>query len=128
MVRPLQFGIVGTVPGRVRGDEAAVHAADWAETFLTPAFFEGAPFKSVSLVLLFGPETDLETRFQPRRKDELPISVELDMARLRRLHRPRLENAFRYVIVKALVDVAAKYRLPRQRLDEELARLPVPEL
>lgn len=128
MVRPLLFGTVGTVAGRVRGDEAAVRAADWAETLLTPEYFARAPFHTVGLVLLIGADTDLDTKFRPRRRDELPVAIQVALDKLRNLRGAELDNAFRYIILKALIDVAAKYQLPRERLDQEMARLHIPEL
>ncbi len=98
MVRPLQFGIVATVRGRVRGDEVAVEAADWAESLLTPEFFSAAPFKTISLIVVFGTETRLQTQFGRRLKDELPITVEVEMEKLRRIRGFELEDAFRYII------------------------------
>lgn len=82
-------------------------------------FVKNAPFKTVSMIIRFGEKTDLTTQFDPidKRNYELPVAVELEMAKLRFESRDVVKRAFFEATIAVLMDVAHKFDLPAQRLE-----------
>ena len=97
------------------------------EALLEPEFFEGAAFDRVSVMLRYGERTRLQPEYERigtfDGARELPIAVELEMSRLRRIPAEEVFEIFRQALLDALIAVAAKYGLRSERLREARSRL-----
>lgn len=125
----LVVAAVALCPGRVRGSIAAgTRARDEVEALLLPEFFHGAPFDFVSVVLRCGERTQLQPRYQRigtyQGMRELPITLELEMNRLRRIKEEEVYAIYRQALLDALIAVAAKYGLQAERLQQARAQTP----
>ena len=86
---------------------------------------KAAPFKTVSLLLRYGPHDEWEPvdKYKiDRHYDELHVAVQLAAVRLKQLEADpeRLLQALRSTVIEALKDVAANYDLPHAFLDDVL--------
>ncbi len=83
-------------------------------------FTERAPFYTISLIIRFGDQNSLEPEYQriSRKYDELPVAIEVDMARIRRQPKEILKPIFGRATMIVLRNVALKYNLPSEFLDE----------
>lgn len=119
--RNLLVGAVALKKGRLPGGTQAILAArNWLEQALEQhKFLENAPFRTVSLILRYGDRDDLNPEFGAldARNNELPVSVEMSLTRLKALSSSQLEHEFRMVMIEVLCDVAANYDLPFSFLD-----------
>src|SRR5206468_4210294 len=118
-------GLSGLIPGRSvwQWSVPSVSARDKLEAITEPAFFEAAPFDEINVIIRCG-ET---TRLAPQYKRivtadglrELPIIVELEMGTLENREPDEVELILRQALLDALLAIAAKYKLPADRLREE---------
>ena len=126
--RRLNLGAVALVKGKVRNDIPTMTAVrDEFETVLSKSgWFPSAPFKSIGLILRYGTKTNLNPQFQRIHKPsgELEIAVDLNMEELRGAHREpgKLESLAKAAISGALLGVAEKYELPKDKIEEFMAR------
>ncbi len=125
--RILLIGGVGLVRGRVRdAGPVMVEICNELEPLLRESgYSDSAPFKTVSLILRFGAQSKLDPEYGAldRRHSELPVSVELEMGKLRRMGREDVKREFLLATLSVLVDVAQRYGLPQDGLPDRLARL-----
>ena len=125
--RILLIGGVGLVRGRVRDSgPVMVEICDELEPLLRECgYSKSAPFKTVSLILRFGTQRKLEPEYGPldRRHSELPVSVELEMGKLRRMSREEVKRDFMIATLAILVDVAQRYGLPQDALAHRLTQI-----
>src|SRR6476659_9497318 len=96
----LLVGVVGTVPGPVRGyGMIAGRVRDEVERYLGTEFFENAPFDEIGVILRCGPRTCLRPQYRRiATRDglrELPIAVELEMRALHSFDEQAAEQSFR---------------------------------
>jgi hypothetical protein len=127
--RKLLASAVSLVPGKVRGDIAAgSRARDEVESLLVPEFFEKAPFDRVGVIFRYGERTRLTPEYQRIGTfdgiRELPIAIELEMNRLRRIPPEEVYRILKQVLMDALLAVADKYGLRAERLREARSQLP----
>ncbi len=122
----LVVGGASLVRGRIRGQVAAgTKARDEVEACLPHDFFASVPFGRLSLMIRFGAKTRLDPWILGITGEYLDIAVEVPMKELSLLRDPaQLEQAFRQVILDAVLAVAAKYHLPDERLREMRQRTP----
>jgi len=87
--------------------------------------FEAAPFKYVGLIFHYGIKNDEVPKYkQIDSKDgELPITIELDTYELRSADRTELKRLFTVATLKALIDVAIKYKLPKDQFIKHLKEI-----
>jgi len=124
--RLLVLGGSATVVGRLRFSGRAIDEVrnEVERLMIDSAFLRGAPFRWISLIFRYGTETKLEPEYGKidRQDGELPITVELEMEKLRRIDRPRLheelKRVFMLATLDALVDVGKRYGLPTEALLE----------
>lgn len=110
-------GMAALVPGRVRGDIPAASAVkEEIDSLLSDSFFQNAPFKRIGLMIRYGTKTDLEPKYHALHKDELPITVEVEMSEIRKFRGDALVEAFREIVLEALIRVAARYGLSAEKL------------
>jgi len=86
-------------------------------------FLEGAPFRTVNLILQVGTGDDFEPPDKytlDAKHSELQVNVQLDAARLKALEPDELKfrAALRLAVLEVLQDVAANYDLPYAFLDD----------
>ena len=107
--------------GRLRTSGQAILAArDEIEGELDRhGYLSEAPFQTVSLILRYGDRDDLNPDFGSidKRNSELPVTVQLDLARLQKLSPEQLILELRTVMIDVLCDVAANFDLPFDFLD-----------
>jgi hypothetical protein len=119
--RNLLVGAVALTKGRLPGSGQAILAArnSIEQALVQHKFLAGAPFRTVSLILRYGDKDDLNPEFGAldTRNQELPVAVEMSLARLKTLSPSQLEREFRAAIIEVLCDVAANYDLPFEFLD-----------
>ena len=122
--RVLLIGGVGLVRGRVRDSgPVMVEICDELEPLLRESgYSDSAPFRTVSLVLRFGNEKNLEPEYGPvdKKHSELPVSVELEMGTLRRMSREAVKREFLTATLSILIDVARRYDLPKEDMERIL--------
>jgi len=84
------------------------------------SFIDNAPFKTISLIIRFGEETDLKPSYEAinERHSELPVAILMELAELRMASKAVVKTAFSKATVEVLFDVAKKYNLPTKRLAE----------
>ena len=121
--RKLLASSVSSVPGRVRGGLAALsRVKDEVESLLVPEYFEGAPFDRVGVIFRLGERTRLQPHYERigvfEGVRELPIAVELQLNRLRRIKEEEVFDIYRQALLDALIAVAEKYGLAAGRLRE----------
>ena len=113
------------VRGRVRDSgPVMVEICDELEPLLRESgYSDSAPFRTVSLVLRFGNEKNLEPEYGPidRKHSELAVSVELEMGTLRRMSREAVRREFLTATLSVLVDVGRRYGLPHEILERVLS-------
>jgi len=90
-------------------------------------YLQTAPFKTVSLILRYGPNDEWEPADKykiDKHHDELHVAVQLEAARLKELEAEpaKLFQALRSTVIEVLHDVAANYDLPYAFLDEVLPK------
>ncbi len=85
-------------------------------------FLEKAPFGWVGLILRYGLKNEDRPHYQRiNKKDgDLPVAIELDTHELRDASREELKELFMIAILKTLVDVGKKYKLPHATFEEML--------
>jgi hypothetical protein len=114
--RILLIGGVSLIKGRVKEAGIAMkEICDELEPLLQSiGFVENAPFKTVSMIIRFGEETDLIPKYEPisKRYCELPVAVEMELASLRMASKEVVKSIFVRATIDVLVDVAKKYDLP----------------
>jgi len=119
--RVLLIGGVYQLPGRLKDVGAAmVDVCDELEPQLRQnRFVSDAAFKTVSLIFRFGPADVLNPEIGriDTRHAELPVAIQFDLKRLKRLDREAMKNEFRTATLDVLCDVAANFDLPFQFLD-----------
>jgi hypothetical protein len=124
MQKPLLIGGVSLVKGRVRdaGRAMVKISNDLEGTFESTSYVANAPFKTVSLILRFGLQTNLEPEYTriDKRHNELHVAVELNMADLSTCNYEQLEELFMIATLKVLVDAGKKYHLPYEKFEEML--------
>jgi hypothetical protein len=122
-------GVVGLIPGRMRGDITPLEQArDEVEHLLGEELFQAAPFDRVFLALCYGSRTRLAPVLRrvairhgvPR----LPAAVELEMGMLQGASPEEMAAIFRQVLMDSLLAVATKYNLPADRLAEARRHTP----
>lgn len=81
-------------------------------------FFATSPFRWISIVLYYGLRDDLTPRIDSvnQRHGDLPVAIEVDVARLDSGDAEALRLCLRRAVLIALVAVAAKFELPSGRL------------
>lgn len=112
------------MPGRLRFSGGAIdEVRDEVErVMLDSAFLQVAPFQWIGLIFRYGTETKLVPEYGKidKKDGELPITVELEMEKLRRIDRPKhhdeLKRTFMLATLDALIDVGKKYGLPIEAL------------
>ena len=122
--RKLVLGGAGSVPGRLRFSGAAIdEVRDEVERLmLDSAFLQGAPFRWIGLIFRYGTETRLVPEYGKidKKDGELPITIELEMEKLRRIDRPKLHDelkrTFMLATLDALIHVGKRYSLPTEVL------------
>jgi hypothetical protein len=120
------ISFVSAVEGRVRGDlQAAMVIKAEIEEILTEGFFQRAPFDRLGLIVVFGTRTDLNPSYRALNKGELPITVQVEMERIRKFRGEALVEALREIVLEALIRVARRYGLPTAELIKR--RLSAPE-
>ena len=119
--RILLIGGVSLVKGRVR--EAGLvmqEICNELEPLLKEiGFVDNAPFKTVSMIIRFGENTNLNPEYEPinKRHSELPVAVELELASLRTASKEVVKDAFVKATIDVLADVAHRYNLPAEPLE-----------
>lgn len=119
--RILLIGGVSLVKGRVR--EAGLvmqEICNELEPLLKEiSFVDNAPFKTVSMIIRFGENTNLNPEYEPinKRHSELPVAIELELASLRTASKEVVKDAFVKATIDVLADVARKYNLPAEPLE-----------
>ncbi|WP_431264988.1 Imm39 family immunity protein [Roseateles chitinivorans] len=102
--------------GRLKQSSAAALAArNGLEVRLIEAgYLDGAPFRTVSLILRYGDKEDLNPDIGSVDEvhSELPVTVMLDLAALRALDLDALTAKFTQVMADILIDVAVNFDLP----------------
>jgi hypothetical protein len=123
--RKLVLSAVSLVKARVRGDgQAMTQVRDELERVLIEAgWFPGAPFNWVGMILRYGLKTEEEPHFKPvdRKDGELPLAIEVDTHRILEVQKEpeRLRAFIKAVVVRCLLSVARRYKLPAERLELE---------
>lgn len=119
--RILLIGGVSLVKGRVREAGAVMQEiCNELEPFLNDiGFVNNAPFKTISMVIRFGNNTNLTPDYDPinKRYSELPVAVELELSSLRFASKEVVKDAFIKATIDVLVDVANKFDLPSDSLE-----------
>jgi hypothetical protein len=127
--RKLVLGAVSLVKARVLGDRLAMtQIRDELERVLIEAeWFPAAPFNWVGLVVRYGLKMEEEPHFKPvdKKDGELPLAIEVDTNRILAVQKEpeRLRAFFKAVVVRCLLSVARRYKLPAERLALELEAL-----
>lgn len=120
--RVLFIGGVSLIKGRVK--QAGLAMAEICEEFepllKEIQFVRNAPFKTISLIIRFGEETDLNPSYEAinKRHSELPVAILMELAELKTASKSVVKSAFISATVDVLFDVAKKYNLPADRLGE----------
>jgi immunity protein 39 of polymorphic toxin system len=127
--RKLLASAVSLVRGRVRGDLAALtRVKDELEALLVPEFFENAPFQRVGVIIRYGKRTSLQPEYQRigtfEGIRELPVAIEVEMDRLRRMEPEEVYAIFRQAVLDLLIAIAEKYGLRSERLREARSMTP----
>ena len=119
--RILLIGGVSLIKGRVKeAGPAMKEICDELEPMLQEiGFVNNAPFKTVSMVIRFGEQTNLIPDYDPinKRYSELPVAVEMELSSLRMANKETVKSAFIRVAIDVLLDVAKKYQLPCEPLE-----------
>jgi hypothetical protein len=124
--RKLVLSAVSLVEGRVRNDGlAASQIRDELErVIIEAAWFPSAPFKWVGLIFRYGLAMEEEPHYRriDKKDGELPLAIEIDIRRIRELNdQPEKMKAFlKVIVVKCLLSVARRYKLPSEKLTKEL--------
>ena len=119
--RKLVIGAVALVMGRVRNESVLDGVRDELEkVMIESGWFPSAPFTYISLIIRYGIKNQLQPEFQrvSRKYNDLPISIELDMQDIHAVHRDadKLKALFGQAALEALIAVAERYKLPKQKL------------
>lgn len=119
--RILLIGGVSLVKGRVREAGSVMQEiCNELEPLLKEiSFVDNAPFKTVSMIIRFGENTNLNPEYEPinKRHSELPVAIELELASLRTASKEVVKDAFVKATIDVLADVARKYNLPAEPLE-----------
>jgi hypothetical protein len=89
---------------------------------ITARYFDGAPFSWVSLILNFGLNDDDAPSYGRvnAKHGDLPISIEMDVRRIEIAGHRELYFIVKRAVLKALIHVGVKHRLPIELLEQEL--------
>jgi hypothetical protein len=110
----------------VRNDgRVATEIRDELERVLIGAgWFPDAPFKWVGLIIRYGLVMEEEPHYRriDKRDGELPLAIEVDTHRMLDLDEQpeKLKAFFKPIVVRCLLSVARRYKLPSQELIKEL--------
>ena len=120
--RILLIGGVSLVKGRVRNAGLVMQEiCNELEPLLSEiGFVDNAPFKTVSMIVRFGENTNLIPEYESinKRHCELPVAVEMELAGLRIASKEVVKDAFFKAAINVLIDVAHRYNLPVGSLEE----------
>ena len=119
--RILLIGGVSLVKGRVKEAGLAMQEIcnDLEPLLKEIGFVDNAPFKTISLIIRFGENTNLTPEYEAvnKRHSELPVAVEVELAGLRTADKDTVKSAFTNATIDVLLDVALKYNLPASPLE-----------
>ena len=126
MAHNRKFVVGGVEVVKIRGKHATpalVLVRDEIESVLIEAnFFDGAPFKAISLIVRFGLVDMEKPEYQgiTKRDGYLNISIELDAHPLIRSTPETTYSVIRGAMLRAILHVSQKYGLPDEGLNKYL--------
>lgn len=98
------------------------------DIMIKSGYLEHAPFLWIGLIFRYGLKDDAAPRYNSidPKDGELPISIEVDVEKLQCPDPLDLHRTVKRTVLRAVIHVGMKYRLPIQLLEQELELIDSP--